>query len=107
MKEVLKPCPFCGSSKVVLDGNNKAVGVRYRCVCTECMAMVAPGTFQRPDDAIRAWNLRTDHRCGEWLHLRKNYSKCSVCGTAYSHPVAWEPYKFCSECGAMLINKEE
>lgn len=42
-------------------------------------------------------------RRGKWIKCRKNYSKCSECGTAYSHPVDWTPDKYCSECGARLF----
>ena len=43
---------------------------------------------------------------GKWIKCRKNYSKCSECGTAYSHPVDWTPDKYCSECGARLFMED-
>lgn len=43
---------------------------------------------------------------GKWIKCRKNYSKCSECGTAYSHPVDWTPDKYCSECGARLYMED-
>lgn len=102
----LKPCPFCGNMAIIIDPQKTPVGVRYRAVCPKCMAMVSPGFFQNEIDAASAWNKRSEERTGKWIRLRKNYSKCSECGTAYNHPVDWVPDKYCSECGAKMIMEE-
>lgn len=54
----LKPCPFCGSDNLYVDGYDHAAGQRWRVVCLSCMAMVDPGTEQQKHRAIEAWNRR-------------------------------------------------
>ena len=54
----LKPCPFCGSTNLYIDGYEHAAGKRWRVVCLDCMATVDPGTIQQKYRAIEAWNRR-------------------------------------------------
>lgn len=50
-KEVLKPCPFCGSEAM----NRKSNGLYY-VFCTNCSVKTVDSIT--PDDAIAAWNRR-------------------------------------------------
>ncbi len=54
----LKPCPFCGSEHIYVDGYEHGAGQRWRVVCLDCMAMVDKGTIQLKYRAIEAWNRR-------------------------------------------------
>lgn len=49
--EQLKPCPFCGSTNVVLHY------MRYRVMCLQCRARTAQ--YDKEQEAIAAWNQRT------------------------------------------------
>ena len=52
MSEALKPCPFCGSDDVAAG-----LGVKYA-ECNTCDAFGPTAAY--PDNAIGAWNTRTD-----------------------------------------------
>ncbi len=58
MTKDLKPCPFCGSTDIYVDGYEHGAGLRWRVVCLNCMAMVDRGTWQQNYKAIDAWNTR-------------------------------------------------
>jgi len=51
VKEILKPCPCCGS----LDLQFCSISVRY--YCRECRYW-SPVNWGSKEDAIRAWNKR-------------------------------------------------
>ena len=57
MKELtneLKPCPFCGSSDLWIDGGECLNN--FEVVCTKCGGRI--GYFDTKADAIAAWNRR-------------------------------------------------
>lgn len=59
----LKPCPFCGSSEVVLEWYiHHADQRRVRCLCANCMAMVDAGWWQNERQPIQAWNTRANEK---------------------------------------------
>ena len=55
MSEELKPCPFCGATNIEPD----YVNVPYGLECKSCGASGPPDSQQDPDEAIAAWNQRT------------------------------------------------
>ena len=50
----LKPCPFCGSSDLWIDGGEYLNN--FEVVCTKCGGRI--GYFDTKADAIAAWNRR-------------------------------------------------
>ena len=52
----LKPCPFCGSTEVEIDGRDEGYGV----LCRNCGVWVTSGRwwFDDSKDAIELWNRR-------------------------------------------------
>ena len=67
----LKPCPFCGSTKVWLDSGDYDGGVPadygrtcYFVFCSSCLATISPSDYFTEKDAIRAWNQRAGARQG-------------------------------------------
>lgn len=75
--EKLKPCPFCGSSDMVIldDGYSWIVD----CASETCPASPQTRGATR-DDAISAWNTRVDvvptipiSRLDEWLQRRSQF----------------------------------
>ncbi len=62
--ERLKPCPFCGSSAVVIDDWPTTFGGRVLygagCANQSCLAYTGYGTmlFDTADEAITRWNRR-------------------------------------------------
>ena len=60
MNVKLKPCPFCGSDKAMIDEYKTLVGERYKVVCPGCMATVDPGDAQTDKHAAKAWNRRAE-----------------------------------------------
>lgn len=52
-RQELKPCPFCGSTEIVLSNWGL-----YRCWCTNCLAKTDDEILEK--DAIKAWNRRAE-----------------------------------------------
>lgn len=55
-------------------------------------------------DAIEELSMK---RTGVWITPRKNYCKCSVCGTGFHHSVGEELDNYCAECGAKMKGEIE
>ncbi len=58
MKELsneLKPCPFCGSTRVIVD---TTVPGAYIPECLDCCTVIS-FCYPTKEDAIAAWNRRT------------------------------------------------
>jgi Lar family restriction alleviation protein len=53
--ENLKPCPFCGGEAEVFKMASDQLKMA---ACIECMAQSR--LFLTEDEAIKAWNMRTD-----------------------------------------------
>jgi len=51
----LKPCPFCGSEKVILEDDMQEV---YWVLCFECNATGPPKNTEA--EAFEAWNKRVE-----------------------------------------------
>lgn len=101
MSEELKPCPFCGSKKV---GCYESWSL-WACQCNECGATM----LKRGDkeDAIEAWNQRTERTCrivphGHLFTLSDGTelyeSACSECGAYLG-----DEDNYCGACGAKVV----
>ncbi len=56
MKEKLKPCPFCGSKNIVIEGGPISGGF-----CATCNSCFAVGSWSHcEDEAIKTWNERAE-----------------------------------------------
>jgi Lar family restriction alleviation protein len=58
----LKPCPFCGSSELLVDDGGYLGGIQIYCSCGMCgPAYEAEGMSEDEEDlaAAAAWNRRT------------------------------------------------
>ena len=53
----LKPCPFCGSNKVVIRWNFRYEVYEVNCVGCNC---TLTHWYECADEAINAWNRRHD-----------------------------------------------
>lgn len=117
MNKELKPCPFCGSTRVrVMYSDINKAHVVY---CTNCKT--STNIAVREEDAIYLWNKRAEpeRKHGEWLphpHERE-WDVCSVCGTGckrreFEMQFGQERfteygYQYCPHCGAdMRISHE-
>lgn len=56
MLKELKPCPFCGDSRIFIDMRNQDSIAYYVAFCFGCGARTSP--YVNEQDAIEAWNLR-------------------------------------------------
>lgn len=59
MPEELKPCPFCGCEKIILNENAAPFGWKHRNVyqCYEC-GCVCPTRAETKENAAKIWNTR-------------------------------------------------
>lgn len=55
MKEELKPCPFCGSTDILVK-TRKTTMIE----CSECGVVVFDVQDGKKRDAVAAWNKRND-----------------------------------------------
>ena len=64
--EELKPCPFCGSKRIIIydRGNNKGKFA----ICTECK--VSTNVADREEDAVYLWNKRAEVLRSKYEALR-------------------------------------
>lgn len=99
----LKPCPFCGGKETAyMAYEHHPEAIRWKIVCTNCMAGIDPGTIQdrwRLDDL---WNQRD----GDKNELFDEQI-CRVCGCTWNNACAdgcyWVEEDLCSEC----VDKED
>lgn len=64
MSEKLKKCPFCGGDAVISEakrGYPYNQHLPFTVKCGECHCALALQFFRTMDDAISAWNRRTDN----------------------------------------------
>lgn len=100
MNNKLKPCPFCGSTRVrVMYSDINKAHVVY---CTNCKA--STNIAVREEDANYLWNKRAEpeRKKGTWKPDESGnvYWICSVCGFASEAFGADILYHFCPSCGA-------
>lgn len=56
-KEELKTCPFCGSEASIISGTEDHCII---CRNDDCVAALVARSFSSPEEAIAAWNKRTE-----------------------------------------------
>ena len=73
----LKPCPFCGSTDIVITQKNGFLSGGYA-MCRGCFATTRSSIYT--DEAVANWNRRPydGHKCGECAEMRGN-GKTSWC----------------------------
>ena len=56
----LKPCPFCGTTPIVIANQFRHYQTTYLVKCNNIDCVVIPTTYEHSemDDAIEAWNRR-------------------------------------------------
>ena len=54
----LKPCPFCGGKPPLVE---KELRAWVKCRCSNCEVLVETFVFRTAEEAIEAWNRRTEH----------------------------------------------
>ena len=91
MKEVLKPCPCCGSTNVHAYNSKAAQYRQYSIKCKKCGLRVCKATLAEATDV---WNQRTE-RTAKVLNDGINY--CENCEGYVEAPMAYCPY-----CGCRL-----
>lgn len=109
--EELKPCPFCGSSRVEVVGHFPFVR------CKECEAET--DNYDDKEAAAEAWNTRAERTChpfvspdgAGWYAIG-----CSNCGHGFADNNPDKAYllriskrsdimpRYCSGCGAKVIH---
>lgn len=56
---ILKPCPFCGSKKIVFVSYEHHVNnLRWKAMCLDCMTTIDPGWVQEKGYLKDMWNRR-------------------------------------------------
>lgn len=100
----LKPCPFCGSRE-------NAIKEHWMCRnmwCVQCYGCGCNSAcFRTKEEAIEAWNRRSDDNCtdddtAEWIYKKVRGTMtnvCSVCGSCSVYPD-----KYCGGCGRSMKN---
>ena len=112
MTEKLKPCPFCGSSKLIIDWPI-ADAYGYIVFCKEC-GCEYHSERQEEDEAITGWNTRADLRpYGKWRRYddpNANAWECSKCGEVWQlmEGTPEENHmNYCHNCGAKMSMEDE
>ena len=61
----LKPCPFCGSTDIVITQKHGFLSGGYA-MCRGCYATTRSSVYT--DEAVANWNRRPydGHKCSEW-----------------------------------------
>ena len=101
MNDILKPCPFCGSTKIRVTNP-----VFWYAWCSDCRGQTgANGTRQ---DAIDAWNRRSDEQKLERMYdtlvglcedIRERYGQDDVCGLCqYDGAYMTDSGDYANEC---------
>lgn len=101
MEEKLKPCPFCGSTDIIIDED---FGFYIGCDTDNCRGSFSlcecqdVGYYLSWEDAIAAWNHRADTGLTfEQVKLwqRKSVKEEPVSGIGFDE----KPYYVCPTCG--------
>jgi len=66
MNERLKPCPFCGGKRIILDCWEGIHGLNYYVLCKKCKITLYSSdgfmlkSFDSAEAAVNAWNRRAE-----------------------------------------------
>ena len=107
MREELKPCPFCRSDNLWIDGG-EYLNI-FSVNCTRCGGRI--GYFNTKAEAIAAWNSRACHK-GHWTRSddEGNVWQCSVCGNEWQlmdGTPEENHMNYCQQCGAYMSADDE
>ena len=100
----LRPCPFCGGDAHVKEVVS-ACEMLYTVGCSDSECMGHETWLLKPtkEEAIAAWNLRSERTCRVVSAKeagRTGYAPaCSACGWQSG---VWEQYSYCPNCGARV-----
>lgn len=106
MADELKPCPFCGASARIrrIDICDAPEIVRYSVGCSEleCIAssIMMGDMFETKDDAVSAWNKRSERTCTRVSSQGLVSDFCSECGESLC-----SSDRYCSGCGAKVVGR--
>lgn len=128
----LKPCPFCGSEKLMLSETAFKVGAYSypAIVCEECfMAASGPPDLEmvinlwncRPSESDKVKQLKRNNKMlrkklgqmkhGKWADSEqyKGYLVCSVCHDCYIDEqwIAGDKWQYCPSCGCRMDLENE
>lgn len=106
MSEEMKPCPFCGSTRVHIAGAGATgvPGVSWT-FCDGCFSQ--GGICDTVEEAVELWNRRAERTCRMELLWTDGEDgecyECSECGDiAFTHCDAPE---YCPNCGAKVVDE--
>ena len=124
LKELLKPCPFCGGKAQIKEEQSYGDPPHYHIICTQCGAQGGFSGLYLDGDTVedciknceKTWNKRVENAPtadvvevvhGEWIeqHEKPSWLEddiiisyiCSICGT---NNFVESPY--CPNCGAKM-----
>lgn len=93
----LKPCPFCGSSRVtgVTSADETRLFREFVC-CEDCGASTT--LHETKQQAIEFWNTRHERTCH--MEYREGTPSCSECGRELDYDSV-----YCDMCGAKVVEE--
>ena len=98
----LKPCPFCGGEARILEGFS-GMPVFWP-ECTKCAASFK-GYFEIKESAIREWNTRAERTCRNIAANKDEQFLCSECRYELWTGLDGNVFRYCSRCGAKVVNE--
>ena len=103
-------CPFCGGEAHIKEVVS-ACSVVYTVGCSdsECMGFETLLCKTTPEEAIAAWNRRTERTCRD-ISQDDGWLMCSECGAFTAHlgltdAVSPIPIRYCPNCGARVVSE--
>ena len=93
MRDELKPCPFCGGEAEITKWHE---GYFAECKKQHCGGTI--GAYKTEEEAIEAWNKRSERTCK--VTPSKNLQGIVVCECGEPFP---EYYDYCPYCGAKVV----
>lgn len=117
----MKPCPFCGGEASIHESNRypslggRITGYTVVCTNTHCINYMIDDWYKRSKKkAIKRWNTRAERTCVPILVPRKNKRVDEICSCGHllrkvrhSKKTKTKRPKYCSECGAKIIAKQD
>lgn len=115
MSEELKPCPFCGNTKMLVYEEKGRFGFTewivecdsHYCACQP----TAHDSYQTKEEAVEAWNTRAERTCRNVYDETKmlacsNGFECSNCGEKVEDCEGYHVkgiWNYCPNCGSKVV----